>query len=173
MSIEAQQTQSPSKLPPYQRRIMLYPFQWVGLILLLLIPLVALAGVFDRREQTVETSSGDLRLEVTFLTHNRFKMPGDVSITVENQGTAPLDTITVTISRDYIDTFADINIAPQVNSIDAENYVVQLSDLQPGQAQVVEFEYLGEKYGAHSGTITAQAGNGPVLQVNIETFVFP
>jgi hypothetical protein len=173
MPTASESSQKPPKIEPIKARFLMYPYQWIGLPLLLLIPILALFGVFDRNETSVTQQSDALTLNVESFTLNRYKMSGYIAVTVENTGDVPLSEVTVSVSRSYIEAFADVSTSPPITHITDEQYVFVLPALEAGQTHTIDIQFLADRYGVHKGTVEAQINAGETVQVAVQTLVLP
>lgn len=173
MSTASDDMHKPSQIEPIKARFLMYPYQWIGLPLLLLIPVLALFGLFDRNETSVTRHSDTLTLTVESFTLNRYKMSGFVAVTVENTGTTPLDEVTVSVNRAYIEAFSDVSVSPPITHITDEQYVFVLPALEAGQTHTVDIQLVADRYGVHNGTVEAQISTGETVQVSVQTLVLP
>jgi hypothetical protein len=171
----AEETAQPPQPPEIEPKFTLSRVQWIGLPLLMLLPLLALLGVFGESFTAVADSNDVLDMEVEYATRYRYKMRNALELSLENLSAQTIPTLTVRLDADYISQFSDIAFSPQLDEITDEDYIVHLQDVQPGEVRVVTVEMQGDRYGRHSGTMSATAGgdgNGRV-QVEVATFIFP
>jgi hypothetical protein len=152
---------------------MLYPYQWVGFAVILLIPILALFGVFGESFAQVQQSSQDMALDVDYAIRNRYRMGSNLQVAVQNLSDQPIPSLTVSISRDYVDKFAEVTFSPSVARISDSAYEVDLTEIQPGESRVITVELEAEEYGQHQGTITATVQGLVPVEVNVTTFIFP
>jgi hypothetical protein len=162
----------PPEPPEVKRAINLYPYQWIGIPLMLLIPILAVFGVFGDRYNRVTQTGNGLEIEINYGTHLRYKTLNPLEISVRNMGGETLERLVVSIDRDYIENFTNVQFKPDVARLNDKFYEVEFENMPAGDTRVVTVELQGERPGQHSGTITASTGGGAV-QTSIETFVFP
>lgn len=154
-------------------------FKWVqkvGVPFLLLIPLLALLGVFGPNIETVTERGEVLSLEVSYPTRFRYKTIAPVHIRVTNIAAQTAPTVTVRLERNYLSAFSNVAFQPSVASISDEAYYVQLTDLQAGESRIVDLEMQAENYWEQRGVVAAAAGGleaTPDAAVSVETFIFP
>jgi hypothetical protein len=164
---------APPKAPDLSRKIRLYNFQYVGMAIMLLIPILALAGAFGESFTTVEAVSRDLRLTVDYATRYRYKMLNSLVAEIDNLTDTDIPKLTITFSRDYIDWFSTVVFSPAATLITDTVYEVELQDVRAGETQVVAVELQGERYGIHTGLITAVAEGLEPVSVEVSTIIFP
>lgn len=140
---------------------------------MMLIPILAIFGVFGETIHKVTESSQDLEMHVKFPTRFRYKMIDSVNVSIRNTSNQPIPTVLVTFDRAYIENFSTVTFTPSVKHVTETAYIVELTDLQPGQAQVVSLSIQAEKYGHHEGVITAKPYGGEELQARVTTLTFP
>jgi hypothetical protein len=163
-----QDRDQPPAPPSVDRRIDLNWPQKIGVPMLALIPLLAMAGVFGERWSTQEHGNAQVAATVRYPTRLRAKLTRPMTVTVENRGTTVLDTVEVAFDSTYVDRFVDINIIPQPQ----EAYVASLTGVQPGETRRVHVEFISDKVGRHSGRVVVRArGDSTVL--TLRTIVFP
>lgn len=152
------------------RRLELHRYQWVGLPLMLLIPVLALFGVFGETWGRADDVSADLALRVEYPTRYRYKQINALEVFVENVSGGPLDTVVVAFDPAYVLRFSTPTFipAPEVP------YEVELLDVQPGEVRLVVAELQGERYGRHRGAVEAyRPGSSDTARVAVSTIIFP
>lgn len=163
----------PPEAPQIPRRFELYAYQYIGILLLLVVPVLALLGVFGESATTLQQASADLTLTITYPTRYRYEMLNSLTAAVRNNTSAAIPTLTVRFSRDYIDQFSDVSFSPSLTRITDEAYEVDLSDLPPGAARVVSVDLRADAYGEHRGAVTAAAEGLEPAGLMVSTLVFP
>jgi hypothetical protein len=165
----------PGELPPdlqpprVERRFAMYPAQWLGLALLMLVPALALAGVFGESRHQSETRAGDIALRVSHPARTRFEQIGAVDVLVTNTGPSSIDTVRVAIDTAYLSRFAGVAITPAA----AAPFEIELTDVAAGQSRLVHVEIDAMRPGRHRGVVSATAGRADTARVEIATIVFP
>lgn len=158
----------PPDPPGIDRRIHLRRSQLVGMAIVVLVPLLAIAGLFGDSWEDVEASSASLRTEVHYPNRTRYRLSGLLTIRVENRGDVPSDTVEVDLDPAYVDQFADVDIVPSPG----RDYRVSLTDVRPGEQRRVVMRFAPAQYGRHRGRIVVRA-NADSIVVPIETLVLP
>lgn len=159
--------------PDMKRRIRMYPMQWIGMVLIALIPVLALLGVFGEQRAQVSASSSALSLDVDYPLNYRYRVHNPLTITVRNTSQQAYETVTIAISTDYISPFADSKFEPELQRLTDAAYEVDLDDVQPGETRLVTVVLEGQEYGRHAGAITASAEGAAAARVDVATFVLP
>lgn len=140
---------------------------------MLLIPILALLGVFGETVHMATASNSELEMHVKFPTRFRYKMIDSITVFLHNTSDQPLKTVNITFDRSYIQGFSTVTFTPSVKQITGAGYIVELSDLQPGETRFIFVSIQAEKYGNHQGVISAKPDSGDGIQTSINTFTFP
>lgn len=163
------QEPTPPEPPPLERRFRLGRLQMIGVPLLLVLPVLALTGMFGERAGQAAARSAELELHVEWPTHTRYKRADDIAVVVRNASARTLDTVTVTLDTAYLAAFSSRSITPGASHA----WVVELAGLRPGEARQVAVELTAHSYGRHAGPVTATAGGADTARVVLDTFIFP
>ena len=170
---QQQDIPQPPQPPQMERKIQLYPYQWIGVPLLFLLPVLALVGLFGERLTAVSAANEAVRLQVEYPARSRYRINEPLIIEVTNlTGQGPI-TMTVTISRAYIEQFSSVTFTPQPNEITPEAYVVEVVNVPAGGARYVSVELQAERYWRHTADISAFVEGAAPVQTSISTWVFP
>jgi hypothetical protein len=176
---EIEQVPQPPQPPEFDRKLHFYPFQLIGIPILLLIPLLALFGVFGETSTSVEQSENGITLNIQYSNRVHFQGLDGTEIHVQNTRSQPIPLLTVSIEKAFLDNYSDISFIPDVDEITDEAYFIRLEDVQPGETRVVTYDSKGKLVGSHQGTITAAASDGDDTPVSastaviLEVFIFP
>ena len=163
----------PPQPPEVARKLQFHVLQVVGIPLMMLIPILAIFGFFGETVHEVKESSQNLEMHVKFPTRFRYKMIDSLNVSIRNTSNQPIPTVLVTFDRAYVENFSTVTFTPSVKHVTETAYIVELTDLQPGQAQIVSLSIQAEKYGDHEGVITAKSDGSEELQARVTTFTFP
>lgn len=167
------QKPEPPQPPPFQRKLQIAPLQMVVIPLLLLIPLLALFGLFGENHASAQGNNQELNVRVDYVSRYRYKMINTMMVEVTNQsGQSPI-TITVAFDRSYIDGFSEVTFTPSTETITAEAYEVELTEVAAGETRVVEVEMRGEHYWTHKGLVSASGADGEPVEIAVRTTVLP
>lgn len=159
----------PPEPPQVARSPRLYSYQWVGIPILAIIVLLAMLGVFGDGQAEATGHGPSLGLRVTYPTKFRYKETAPLRVWVTNTSSSRIDTITVAFDDHYLNQFSNVAIIPSAS----EAYRVPLTGVEPGETRLVNVDLQAERYGSHSGTVSASAGQPGRTGVRISTFVFP
>jgi hypothetical protein len=165
----ARDTPRPPPPPQIDRRVRLYRWQWVGLPLLLLVPVLALFGVFGNTRAAVANAGGPLAIDVEYPTRFRFSETQDMYVRVANRSAIPLDTVTVAFDTGYMSGFAAPTFRPDI----ARAYEVELTHLKPGETRLITVELKGKEYWSREGRIAAWHTGPDTVSVAVSTLIFP
>lgn len=173
MSNKKSKPSQPPQPPPVSRKLQFHRVQMIGVPLMMLIPVLALFGLFGETVNSVDASSTPLEMRVEYPTRFRYKMIDSIRVSLFNKSDQPLATVQVGFDRAYIEGFSTVTFTPSVKHITDSFYFVEVNDLQPGETRIISVTIQAEKYGKHQGTITADPENSDALEVSIATFTFP
>jgi hypothetical protein len=158
----------PPEVPEVTRRVRLYGGQWVGIPLLILIPVLAVLSVFGETRDTVAAASPAVRLQVDYPARVRSGQQSGIEVRLRNVSGASLDGVTVTFDPAYFERFARVSFMPQPGA----PYEVELTGLDPGGVSVLRVEFEGDRPWRSRGHIEVGHG-GARTRVMISTFTFP
>lgn len=145
-------------------------YQWVGIGLIVLVPVLALFEVFGESESQARSANAELAIRVEYPTRYRYKQINTVQVSVQNVSGAPIDTVIVSFDSAYASRFSDVTFIPSAK----EPFAVELVDLRPGSTRLVWAELQAERYGRHQGTIKAyRVGGADTASVPVRTIIFP
>ena len=166
----------PTELPPdlqppsKPRHLTFHRFQWIALPLMLLIPVLALLGVFGESSDQVRDETGELSLYVDYPTRYRYKQINTVEVFVRNRTPETIDTVLVALDASYAERFSTLMFIPAAT----EPFEVELLDVAPQETRRVWVEIQGEHYGRHRGDLKAyRPGAVDTARVSLSTFIFP
>lgn len=154
--------------PEIPRKLSLYRFQLLGLPFLVAIPVLALFGVFGDRTGTLRGDSGALEVSGQYPSVFRYKTINAIDLHVRNRGRAGIDTITVALDSTYASRFSTITAIPPFTG----PFVVDLTDVSPGESRFVRIEIQAERYWSHEGEITVAAG-ADTIRLPLSTMIYP
>jgi hypothetical protein len=157
----------PPGAPEVRRRVRLYPGQWIGIPILILIPLLAALGVFGERRETVEVTGAAIRLEVDYPTRLRNGQRSDIEVRVWNLSTEPLNAA-VLFDPAYFERFTRVSFTPGQSAPNE----VDLTGLEAGRAAVLRVELEGDKPWRSSGRVGIRHA-GDTTHLPIRTFTLP
>lgn len=157
----------PPPPPEAPRRIRLYRFQWIGLAILVVVPILAIAGVFGSRATTHRAASATLDVTARIPARFRYLQIVAMDVTVRNRSPAPLDTVRVALDTALATRFSMLSATPPFT--DAFESVV--TALAPGESRLVRIELRGARVGRHAGVLRVIGSDSVVVPVRI--LIFP
>lgn len=164
---------TPPEAPDAPRRVNLSGPQIAAAVLLLILPVLAALGVFGESFGTADASGGEIRLSAEYPSRLRFLLDSSLRVTVENTGQQTLSAPELHFERGYIDQFVNISFVPPATEATGDAYIVALSDLAPGDSQVVTVQMQGSRYGRHEGRIWVSINGQTAVELNVSSIVFP
>lgn len=163
--------------PQLERRFVLYPYQYVGLLIVFGLTILALLGMFDLQVRQVEATGQNIRLTVEYPQRLMFRNFSEMKLIVYNTGVQPLNDLHVQIQASYLDRFSDVNIQPGADAVEDGFYSAPIPTIEPGGNQAVLIQMMGERYGTIDGVIRVMqsdpAGDTELAKVMISTFGLP
>lgn len=163
----------PPQPPDFKRKFRLYSYQWIGLPLLFLLPVLAVLGVFGGVTETLTDEGSGITIDVEYPPRTRYEVLSKLDVTVTNTSTSPMSTLTVGFERHYIDAFSDTVFLPTVDRLTDTAFEIDLHDVQPGEARRIDVEMKGALVGRFTGSIHASSGDSGSAQVLVSTTIFP
>ena len=158
------------RAPEAPRRFLLHPYQWVGIPLMFLVPVLALFGTFGETEHRAEAASESFGVEVRYADRLRHKQLNVVEVWIENRSGTPLDTVVASFDAPYVTPFSVLSFAPSA----VRPFEVELLGVAPGERRLVRVELQAEHYGRHEGALRVHgAGRVDTAAVALSTVVFP
>ncbi len=156
----------PPAPPSLPRRIRLYRYQWVGLGLIVALPVLALAGVFGESWRSEEARGADVEAAVTWPERFRYKQVNSIEVRVRNTSSRVLDTMTVALDTALAGRFSTVRAIPSFT----RPYETDLTDLRPGETSLVLVEIQAERYGRHEGTLSVIHRDTVRIPISIRIF---
>lgn len=163
----------PPEPPETSRKIQFHLVQLIGIPLILIIPVLALFGVFGESEEKVGAANSEFEMQVEYPSRFRYKQINPLEVSLRNISSNKIPVLTVAFDRSYISEFSETQFTPDVKDVTGTNYKVELRDIEPGETRRVSVSLQGEHYGLHKGAVTALAENGSKAEVKVSTFIFP
>src|SRR5690606_2632222 len=137
--------------PERPRRLRFHRYQWVGLPLLVLVPVLALFGFFGRTDARADGIGAGLVLSVHYAGRQRVTQPNTVEVLVENTSGRRLDTVVVAFAPEYVRAFSSPTFMPEPT----QPFEVEIPSLGSGEVGRVRAEMKGEAIGRHRGAVWA------------------
>lgn len=162
----------PPQPPSIKKRFEFTKAQLIGVPVILLIPILALIGLFDAHFEHATSVAGDLQVTVEYPSSIRYKKLEPISINVQNLSAVTFPTVTVTIDDAYLNAFSTVTFTPDVDEVTADKFILNLNNLQPQESRRILVEVQAEHYWNHTGNVNAEYEETHV-GVTISTFIFP
>ena len=157
----------PPPAPETRRRVKLYPYQWIGLSALALLPVLAAAGLFGASRRVERAAAGGLEVTVRYPARIRYEQFGHIELQVRNAGAAARDSVRVRVDTFFLSRFSSVVATPALE----QAYELVLPGLVPGASRHAVVEIRAHRVGRHSGTLTVVAGD--TVRVPLAVLVFP
>ena len=171
--MDEQTLSAPQQPPDMQRRITMYPAQFIGMCLIALIPLLALFGVFGERMDSTDTRNSVFILHVDYPALFRSKTDNVLMVRVENGSSEVIDSTIVSFTTSYITKFSNVGFTPEISRVTSDAYEVALENLLPNEERIITIELEAKDAGRFNCVIVVSAPSVEPLQANITTMVFP
>ena len=159
----------PPPPPDIDRKFQLHRGQWIGIVLLLLIPVLAMFGLFGYTWHTVEGDTDALSVEMRYPGRYRYRVLGSMEMQVTNRTNTAIDTVTIDVDTAYLARFSKVIAIPDFKHA----YLIELTDLEPGESRHVSVEIRAERPGLHRGEVRVSASPADVARLPLSTFIFP
>ncbi|HSJ63368.1 MAG TPA: hypothetical protein VK922_05600 [Gemmatimonadaceae bacterium] len=169
MSRAKSKTPSLPEAPEIDRRITIPPFRAAALGVIVLVPVLAVLGVFGERARAGAAASGAIAVQIEFPSRARFRALDVITATVANRSDGVIDTVTVRIDTAYALRFSAVTFTPPATAA----YGVKLTSLGPGESRLVVVELRGERYGRHRGALHVESTSGDTVAIAVHTWTFP
>jgi hypothetical protein len=169
MSLE--EMPDPPPPPEVPRHVRFHRYQWVGLTLLAVLPLLAIAGVFGETWRVESASGAGLEVSTRYPDRYRYKQLTSVEVWLTNTSAAVLDTVTVALDTALANRFSTVRALPAF----ADPYETEVTNVAPGETRLVVIELQSERYGRHEGDLVVR---GPptlpdTLVLPLSILIFP
>ena len=158
----------PAQAPEVPPRVRMHRVELIGMILIAIVPLLALLGAFGPRVARAHAASAVLDVEVRHPARYRRGMIETLEARVSNRTRAPMPRVTLAFDDAYLDAFALPTATPEF----ARPYVVELSDIAPGETRTVVVDLEADRPGRHRGRAVAVHSRDSVA-VALTTLVLP
>lgn len=162
-----ERTQAPPEPPPIVRRLQLPRVQRVGLVVLSLAPVLALAGVFEGEREVDDQRAGALAIRATLPERVRQNRTATIEVELENEGDVPLGA-EVAISPEYLDGCVAIRMTPAPHRA----WAARFAPIAPGERASMSLQFEAEGAGPHEGVLRVSSDDGEA-RMRLSTFVFP
>lgn len=173
VSSEKQPSPKPPPSPDFERQLELYSYQYIAIPLLLLIPFLAILGVFGETTAAIQANAASLSLEVAFPDRMHAGMGNEITVEVTNDSGEDLPLLEVLVDQTYLRKFVDVRFTPEPNRVTNAYAAFEIPDVLAGETRVISIEFEGLWVGRHEASIAARTSTGENVSTTISTFVFP
>lgn len=160
----------PPQPPRMARRFAVYRHQLIGIPLLLLLPVLAVSGVFGVSSESRSVRGDAVSVVVEHPSRLRYKMFDTLRIEVRNTS-GRARTVTVAVDRSYLDRFSGVTFVPAVEAITDAAYVLRL-EIPADEVRVATATLRAEDFGRPSGAVRVRSGASE-WTVPVTTVSFP
>jgi hypothetical protein len=140
-----------------------------GLAVIVLVPALAVAGVFGESWEQSAAESPNLSVRIEFPSRFRYKVLQSLTASITNRSAHAIDTIHVRLDSSYALRFSAVTLTPPAERV----YEVALRHVAPGETRQVVIEVRGERYGRHAGRLRISSTSGDTLAIPVHSVVFP
>lgn len=158
----------PPEAPEHHPRTRIPLGQMIGVPFIMLLPVLAIAGVFDDRRAVVTDASESLSVRVEYPARTRHRVVNAISAWVMNHSASTMDTVFLSLDATYVEHFTDLVFTPDVSRA----YRIELTDVAPGETRLVQVELRAHSYGNPSTEVSVVHGRDTV-GVRIGTTILP
>src|SRR5687767_10667054 len=125
--------EQPPEIPEFRRAIHLSSWQRIGIPILILVPLLALFGVFGQTAEIAEAETESFSVRMEYPSRSRYEMLSSMHLDIVNTGTGTIDTVTVSLDTAYAARFSSVGAIPDFERA----YEVEVTDVAPGETRRV------------------------------------
>jgi hypothetical protein len=173
LSEKSQEIPQPPQPPVVGRRLHLYPYQIIGLPILIMIPILALLGVLSQQNATVKEASADFDVTLEYPIRCFYRMSSTMELSIRNTSTALIPAIRVSLERSYMRAFDSIQFIPDSVTLTEGAYIIELNNVSPGETRRISIDYQPKRYWQHQGNLNISADGAAPVEIPLQTFVFP
>jgi hypothetical protein len=159
----------PPPAPVLPRRVRLGRAQWLGMPLLLLVPLIALTGFFGDTSRRTQVATSGLRVELEHPERQRAGQRREIRIEVWNLSGAPVEEVVVELDPAYMDRFATLSSTPEPR----DAYRLVFEGVEPGARHHARIETEAVRAWRSRGRLLVTSSAGDSAALELRTFVFP
>jgi hypothetical protein len=170
----------PPRAPDTARAFAPAPHHLVGIAVLGMLVVAAIAGAFGATEATAVAETASLRLSVAYPERTRAKLDHVMSVEVANRGGTDLPRVTLRFDRGYLDGFAAVAFTPDVARVTRDAYLIDLDDVAAGETRLVSVSLRAEERWSRAGFVEAAMEPGApgtpsdtAARAEFRSFVFP
>lgn len=159
----------PPAPPAVPQKLRLSRAQWIGLPLIVVIPVLALAGVFGETVAERADRHGPLVARASVPVRIRYRQRMTLELNVENRGNQALTDVQVRIDSSYLDRFSGVSLSPAASPDGA----IRLGPVRAREAIRVAVTLEGDRFGVTEATAHVTDAQGDTVRLPLATLVFP
>ncbi len=165
---ETMEASEPPRAPKFRRRIALTRKQRFGLPIIVLVPILALLGIFGERQVDTTARSATVAMAVRYPERFRYRQTQSLEIRVTNLAPKDIDTVHVWLDSAYVTRFVNVRIEPAPRTA----FAVDLVRVRPNESRLITVELVADRYGRQRGRVGASTRTDSIA-VSLSTLVFP
>jgi hypothetical protein len=173
MDEEKGEVPGPPEAPDIERKLQFDKLQLIGVPILMLLPILALFGLFGETFDHSSAETAEVALHVEYPSRYRHGRTNPLRITVTNRSPQPLAHLTVAVSRDYVERFSEVAAVPEITAIDEAAFLIEFEEIPPGAERRVLLELRAWEHGYHRATVWVNVDGVPNAETFFTTIVFP
>lgn len=158
----------PPPAPEIPRRIRLHPYQWIGLVVLGTLPVLAIFGVFGGSPSVSEVRGRGIEATVEAPSRLRDTQLERIEVRVRNLSAASLDTVRIALDTGFASHFSEVHGIPGFE----RPFELAVAGVPAGGTGTALIELRAERRGRHTGNLTVAAG-GDTLRIPLRVTVYP
>ena len=163
----------PPQPPPFQRRIVIARVQAIGIGVLCLIVIAAIAGLLGLKPGHTKAAGAGLEVEVEYPRILRYKTSLPLQIRIRNTAGQALANVDVQIACSYLEGFQDVQVTPDTREITERHYRVVLDELPAGETREVITWLEAQRSGRLPASLRVGVAAQPPLDLHWTTTVLP
>jgi hypothetical protein len=161
----------PEQPPELESQDGLWKSQWPRMLVLFVIPLLALAGVFDSGRKVAHSKGENAEIQIRYPRAARYGRTVDVEIVMREIERPPAK-IEVRIPTSYLRLFSMVSVTPAPVAV-RENYIIDVPVPEPGGETRVILELEAGKAGRARGKVRVLFDAELAAEVPLNTFILP
>ena len=157
------------KAPQLRPHLRMWKYQWIGIPLILIMPILAIMGVFGREIKNLNITGGGITAQIEYPSKIRYGQEEFIRVELTNDSSKTMRDVSVSFDKNYIQKFDGSEFKPQADI----NYFVKAGDISPGNKKILEVKLKAGERGSNSGKIIISSRNKEIISEELNTFIFP
>jgi hypothetical protein len=162
----------PPQAPSIARRLVIPRGHAIGQASIVLVVVLALAGVFGQAQGGAETGTDEIEVSVEYPARIRYRTLATLELTIE-AADRPVEDVSVAIDSAYLDAFSEVTFLPEAVAASQLRTVIPVGTIGAHEDRVVSGELWAERYWLHEGWLEVSTAEGPVARLRLGTLVLP